>query len=714
MESARLGLEPGARRTRALAWSLAALGLLAVAATAMMVVLNRSVIHSVDEADPIELILPIGYAIMGALVAIRRPRNPIGWIFLGLAIFGGWPGFAQQYLLHDRHIAALPAAAWIAWTHDWVIAVVFPAGLATFFFLLFPDGRFASRRWRRLGWVAVAFTVVAVALSVVQPATVLEMGRTTLRIRNPIAVRSLDLWKGPVGAVLWIGGIAILVTAMVGTALRMRRSAGEERQQLKWLAYAALGTVTALVVNVVVSLVYRDLSNVWFDLVIVAGFGLAIPISCGVAMLKYGLYEIDVVVNKTVMYVVLAAFFTVVYVAVVVGIGTAIGSNRNPFLTLLAAVVIAAAFNPVRERAKRFANHIVYGKRATPYEVLSEFAERMAGTYALEDVLPRMARILGEGTGARRATVWLRVGQRLRPAAVWGQEDAGVEPVSVDGEALPPMEDVTKVVAVREGGDLLGALSITKPPNEPLATAEEKLIEDLGAQTGLVLRNVRLTEELRANLDELQASRQRIVTAQDEARRRLERNIHDGAQQQLVSLAVKARLAESLADRNPEGQRDLLAQIGQGLQEALEDLRDLARGIYPPLLADQGLVPALAAQARKAPLPVEIEADGLGRYAQEQEAAVYFCTLEALQNIAKYAGASKAVVRLSQQDGHLAFGIEDDGVGFDPSVPSFGTGLQGMADRLAALGGSLVVESRPGAGTTVAGSLPVHSMDPVR
>jgi signal transduction histidine kinase len=704
--SASATLEPVSKRTRALAWSLAALALLAVAATATMVVLNRSAIHSLDEANPIELVLPIAYSIMGALVATRRPRNPIGWIFLGLALFGGLPGLSQQYLLHDLRIHTLPLAAWVAWTHDWILALVFPAGLATFFFLLFPDGRFASRRWRRLGWVAVALTAAGIFADVTQRTIELTQGTRTLRIRSPIGLK-LNLANGPFGWIYWMGGIAILASAIVGTVLRMRRATGEERQQLKWLAYAAVGTIAGIVANIVGFIFDPHLSNAWFDLVILLGFGVAVPLSCGVAMLKHGLYEIDVVVNKTVVYAILAAFFTAVYVAVVVGIGAAIGSTRNPFLTVLAAAVIALAFNPVRDRAKRFANRIVYGRRATPYEVLSEFAERMAGTYSLEDVLPRMARILGEGTGARRASVWLRVGRELRPAALWGDEVEGTGPQTLRGEELPAMPDVTKVVAVRDAGELLGALSVTKPPNEPLALAEDKLVDDLGAQAGLVLRNVRLTEELRANLVELQASRQRIVAAQDEARRRLERNIHDGAQQQLVSLAVQVRLAESMAGRDPEGERDLLGHIQQGLQEAMEDLRDLARGIYPPLLADQGLVAALRAQARKAPLPVEIEADDLGRYPQELEAAVYFCALEALQNVSKYAGASKASVRLSQTDGHLTFEVEDDGAGFDASNTSYGTGLQGMADRLSALGGNLDVRSEPGSGTRVTGRLPV-------
>jgi signal transduction histidine kinase len=259
---------------------------------------------------------------------------------------------------------------------------------------------------------------------------------------------------------------------------------------------------------------------------------------------------------------------------------------------------------------------------------------------------------------------------------------------------------------VRHRGDLLGALSLTKPPGERLTPAEQKLAGDLAAGAGLVLRNVRLTEELLARLEELQASRQRIVAAQDQERRRLERNIHDGAQQQLVALTVKMRLARSLAERDPAKTEAMLGQMEGETNTALEDLRDLARGIYPPLLADKGLPAALEAQGRKSGLPVSVSPDGVGRYPQEVEAAIYFSVLEALQNVAKYADASSVDVTLSAVNGSVRFEVRDDGHGFDPSTTGYGTGLQGIADRLSALGGSVQVRSGPGSGTTVTGEIP--------
>lgn len=238
-------------------------------------------------------------------------------------------------------------------------------------------------------------------------------------------------------------------------------------------------------------------------------------------------------------------------------------------------------------------------------------------------------------------------------------------------------------------------------PNEPLAPAQKQLIRDVAGQAGLVLRNVRLVEELRA-------SRQRLVEAQDEERRRIERNIHDGVQQQLVALAVRLQLLERQIER-PEIARDEAASIRAGATTALEDLRDLARGIYPPLLADEGLAAALEAQVRRAAVPVVLETDGIGRYPHVLESAVYFCTLEALNNVAKYARATRARVRLAAEEGHIVFEVTDEGAGFDPTAVAGGTGLQGMVDRVEAAGGVLEILSAPGEGTTVRGLVPVEA-----
>jgi signal transduction histidine kinase len=418
-------------------------------------------------------------------------------------------------------------------------------------------------------------------------------------------------------------------------------------------------------------------------------------------------------------------FITAVYAGLVVGVGTLAGNRRSPLLAALAGAVVAVAFQPVRQRAGRLANRVVYGRRATPYQVLSDFAQRIGGTYAAGDVLPQMAQIVAAGTGAEQVVVWLRVDDELRPEAASDGSSATpsavdapsagrlpgdppsagplpLAPLPVDGEVMPPVPGVDLSVPVVHRGELLGAISVQMPKDEPLRPAGEQLVADVASQAGLVLSNAGLIEDLRA-------SRQRLVAAQDQERRRLERNIHDGAQQDLVAMAIKIRLAATAVNEEPA--MEMLGELQADAAAALENLRDLARGIYPPLLADLGLAAALNAQAAKSPVPVAVEADGIGRYPQDTEAAVYFCCLEALQNIVKYASASSARICLQAQDGTLRFTVSDDGSGYDARRTPLGSGQRNMADRLAALGGRLDVRSAPGRGTTITAQLPSAAGD---
>jgi signal transduction histidine kinase len=490
--------------------------------------------------------------------------------------------------------------------------------------------------------------------------------------------------------------------------LRMRRAHGDERQQLKWIAYAVLVTVVAVVAFVF--LAGTVLPSWTFDVPIILGFGVAFPIAIGVAVFKYRLYEIDVVISRTIVYSTLAAFITAVYVGIAVGIGTLVGSGGKPNLglSILATAIVAVGFQPVRERVQKIANRLVYGKRATPYEVLAQFSERVAESYAADEVMPRMARVLAEGTGAQRTDVWLRSGATWRDAAVWPVDAPRSEVLPTRDDALPAVTGNLVMVEVRHQGDLLGALSVTKRTGESLTPVEENLLAHLAGQAGLVLKNVGLASDLRARLVELRASRQRLVTAQDEERRRLERNLHDGAQQHLVALKVKLGLAEMLMARDPQKAMATLEQLKGDADEALETLRDLARGIYPPLLAEKGLVAALESQARKATVPVSVGADGVGRYSQDVEAAVYFSVLEALQNVQKYAQASAVTVTLRQAGGQLQFCVGDDGRGFDTATVVRGSGLVNMSDRVDSLGGAIAIDSTLGSGTRLKGSIPVY------
>jgi signal transduction histidine kinase len=660
----------------------------------------------VDNGEPLENQIPyvIAFSLfgaVGALIVSRDRRNTIGLLLL-------WASFvtAMSFLTGEILTRAVKEghgdSMWLAIcgllnAFGWLLGI-----LPTVFLLplLFPDGHLPSPRWRPYLWFIFVFLGL-LGLDLVLGSRTLTGSTETVGVDNPFYVNAVGELGEP-DLVIGILFPIMLVTSVTSLILRYRRSPHLQRQQIRWVVF---GLIVALV-GVTVSSFMKDS----FLTAMIGGTAfLLLPASIGVAVLRFHLYDLDVVVRKTLVYGAFAVFATLIYLGLVVVAGAWLGRD-NSFLTMLAAVVVAVTFQPARGRLNRFANRLVYGERATPYEILSDFSERLGGTYAEEDVLPRMVRILGEGIGAERADVWLSVDHELRDAAAWPAEAESRAPLPLANGAVPALEGMDRVYPVEQSGELLGALAVRMPTSDPLTPADEKLIADLAAQAGLVLRNVRLSEALKARLDELKAAQKRLVSAQDEARRRLERNIHDGAQQQLVALAVKARLARTMTERDPAKATEMLAQIENETQQALEDLRDLARGIYPPLLADKGLGGALESQARKSVVPVDVEWRGTGRYPQEVEAAVYFSCLEALQNVAKYAQASRATIRVREDGGMLTFEVRDDGVGFDPRVTSYGTGLQGMADRLAALDGSVEVTSSRGGGTRVRGWLPASAV----
>ena len=691
-------------------------GFVAVAcalSTVVLAVANSGTIPSFDAADPIGMVMPVTFAAVGALVAARHPRNATGWLFLLIAVVEGVSSVADQYarLALITHPGGFPGAQWALWFTNWSFGLVWPAGAAAMLLLLLPNGHLPSPRWRPLAvFNLVLAAVFIVAFGVLNPATLSPTGGSTPTVSNPTGLAAFAGINQPPWGALWFVALAVVVATASAPFVRLRRARGDERQQLKWIAYAVLVSAVATAAVTVAGIsVQTPAFNIANTIAILLGFGTAVPLAAGVAIFKYGLYEIDVVISRTLVYGSLAVLITGVYVAIAVGIGELVGSGGRPNLglSILATAIVALGFQPARERLQRVANRLVYGKRATPYEVLSQFSSRVAETYAGEEVLARMARVLRDGTGAEAATVWLRGGGELQPAATYPEELVGYEPRAMVNGTLPDLPGATRAVAVRHQQDLLGALSVVKRRGESLTPVEEKMLDDLAHQAGLVLKNVGLTADLRARLEELRASRQRLVSAQDEARRRLERNLHDGAQQHLVALKVKLGLIETLSERNPEQAATMLDQLAGDADEALETLRDLARGIYPPLLAEKGLVAALESQARKATVPVSVEAAGVERYRQDVEATVYFCVLEALQNVQKYAAASRIVVRLGAADGRLSFAVEDDGRGFDIETAARGAGLTNMSDRLDALAGSLRLRSQPGHGSTVSGEIPV-------
>jgi signal transduction histidine kinase len=707
-------VSPPRRWINLLAWGIAGFAYLIIGFAIALAIMNGPALRNIDLVGAfVQAAVPsIAIALVGGLIASRQPRNPIGWLLLFGATATALQGLAGQYAVHTVMVdrGSLPGVEWMAWLGSTVGGLVYP-GTVVLILLLFPNGRLPSTRWRSVMWLDLALAAVNNGLGFLDPAPIASPGVPS--VPNPLVLAHINgLEMGPIGYVVFLGGLLVVLAAAVSLVIRLRRARGAEREQVRWVAYALGTTVLISIAYTLAGLAVPTLqNNVVGNVIVVAGFGLGLPAAIGVAMLRYHLYDIDIVISRTLVYGTLAVLITAVYVGIAVGIGTLVGSGGKPNLglSILATAIVAVGFQSVRERLQKIANRLVYGKRATPYQVLSEFSGRVAESYAAEDVLPRMASVLRDGTGAELATVWVRADGRLRRAAASPVSNAGAEPLDLNGSSSPEIPGADRSVLVRHQGEVLGALTITKRRGESITPIEVKLMDDLAHQAGLVLKNVGLTADLQARLVDLRASRQRLVAAQDDERRRLERNLHDGAQQHLVALKVKLGLAEMLASRDPERARATVAELKHDADEALETLRDLARGIYPPLLADRGLPTALQAQARKATLPVTIEADGIGRYSQDTEAALYFCILEALQNIQKYAQASSAVVRLREDGDRLSVEVADDGRGFDVSTTIRGNGLTNMEDRLDALGGTLQIASSPGNGTTLRMILPVSA-----
>jgi signal transduction histidine kinase len=693
-------------RARRLAWGTWLFSVALLVAGLVLLALDWPAIDSLVTAQVLFFVEAAIVGILGVLIATRRPGNLIGWLLLAIAVaegellvanFAGIRGLLSG--VSPRGWVELPAAL-----------VNSTGGFGVFFLgfviLLFPDGRLLpGPRWRWAAGVAGVVVVTMIAGTVVATAPI-QLSPRLPGVPNPLAVQALDPLTNNNSLLGAVGSFSLFVLLVVAVVVRFRRSRDDQRRQLRWFAFVAGAGLGLLLASFPISAL--PIGTVTSDIAAVC-VTVLVPATIGLAVMRHGLYDIDVFISRSIVYGSLAVFITAVYVGIAVGIGTLVGSGGKPNLglSILATAIVAVGFQPVQERLQRVANRLVYGKRATPYEVLSQFSERVSESYASDDVLPRMARVLAEGTAAELAEVWLGNEDSMRRAAAFPIGSAEPANRHTDMTDIPAVASASRSVDVRHQGEVLGALTVTKRRGEQLTPIEMKLMDDLAHQAGLVLKNVGLTSDLQARLVDLRASRQRLVAAQDVERRKLERNLHDGAQQHLVAIKVKLGLVEMLATRDPEKARSTLVALKSDADDALETVRDLARGIYPPLLAEKGLAAALRSQAAKATLPVEVGDEGIGRYPQETEAALYFCTLEALQNVQKYASASAVVVRVREDAGQLQVEVTDDGRGFDVASITRGAGLTNMEDRLDALGGILEIDSTPGSGTTLRASIPV-------
>jgi two-component system, NarL family, sensor kinase len=549
--------------------------------------------------------------------------------------------------------------------------------------VLFPDGRLPSRRWRAVVVLAVAATVLLVAGYTVWSWPWSDRLVVVTEQPSDIGIAPVLLTTG------WLLLLGAVGAGIVSLGVRWRAATPDQRSQLRpvILSGSVLGVVAVALFPV---------QRVWVPAVLLAL--VVFLTSYVVAVLRFRLHELDVVVNRAVVASLLAALVTALYLGVVVGVGSLIGRRVDtPLLPLVAVGLIAVLFEPARHRVRSLVDRVLYGRDADAYEVLSELASRLRDAGSAEQVASQVASLLVRGSGASAARIHLQLPDRAEQLALAGAAD---EPVAL---TAPVLHD----------GEQVGEVTLHARTPADLAPDAGDLVADVTGMLGAVLRNALLTAELREQVAALRRSRQRLVEAQDSARRDLERDLHDGAQARLVALRLQVGLLDAeLAGHGTLAEavhlRQRCGQLASEVDEAIRDLRRLAHGLRPPILESDGLVAALRAATRGLPTAVELDGGGLGRFPPAVEAAVYFACLESIRNATAHAAADRVEVGLAADAGVLRFWVADDGIGFDPDRIVRGRGLESLDDRISGLGGSLVVSSRPGDGTRVEGIVPTN------
>jgi signal transduction histidine kinase len=583
--------------------------------------------------------------------------------------------------------------------------------LSVHLLLALPDGRLGSRARRAAAGLAYA-AAAAAGLALVA------------------AGRPFSPWAA---AVAW--PLAAL-SALPAVRLRYLAAVGRDRQRLQWMAVGGLlAAVGALAAGVLYLLVG------WPAPVAAVAAGCSVLLALG--MMAGEVSGLGPSGGRVLVQVAAIAGFTAVvaaiYVVVVLGIGTPPHDSADREilgLSMLAAAVAAIGFLPARDRLVASATRLVYGAREAPDETLRTFGSRMTRAISMDELLLQLAESLRKTMALTSAEVYTGAGEVLERAAavpdtgprsvvVTARERAVVARAGVSGNAwtavwLPAvlagrLQVHLRVAPVSHGGELLGLIIAERPAAaDPFSEEDDRVLAELARQVGLAVHNARLDtalqttlDELRKQADELRQSRARVVASGDAERRRVERNLHDGAPQHLVAMAVNLRLARDIIAEDPAAAAEMMDELADEVRNTIRELRELAHGIYPPLLADSGLGEALRAAGNRSPLAVGVTADGIGRYTPEIEAAIYFCCLEALQNAAKHAPAARVAVRVWEESGGLLFSVSDDGPGFDSAAATGGQGFVNMADRLGAIGGTVRWESQPGQGAQVLGTVPL-------
>jgi signal transduction histidine kinase len=647
-------------------------------------------------------LIGVSFTAVGLFVVGKRPGNREGWLFVATGLASATMFLARQYGLFagERPHSVLPWVTWVTWLGVWPLPLVLVLTGVTL--MCFPDGRLPSPRWRVVVLAALAVGIPAALASALWP---LEYAENSLRVPHPLRTPGYDtaqlVWN-VLGPASYLG---LQVAWAVGVVVRMRRATGDEARRMRWFVYAVVMEVTAMFAGLLA-----------FGTATVGVLAVpVIPVAAGVAIVKYRLYDIDLVISKTLVVGAMAAIVTAGYVAVVVGVGRLVGvaPGSNPALPIVATALVAVAFEPARRRVQQLADQLVYGHRPSPYEALSRLSAQLSGSGGHTDLFAGLASTVADSVGATEVALWIGTEDNLVAVASWPPGSNEMSRLAAP-RTLASLDsgDRTHVRAIVHQGILRGAVTLTKAPGETFSRTEERLLHDLAAQAGLVIDHVGLGAELQQRLHqisrqaaELQAAAKRIVAAQYEARRRIERDLHDGAQQQLVTLAlslqtVSARAAKLGDDQLVGKVEEARAQLSQGLAE----LREMARGIHPAILTQEGLEAALSFLAERAALPVTVDVCLGRRLGQDVEATAYFVAKEALTNAAKHSGASRVTVSGRLHDDRLSIEVADDGRGGVDG--RWGGGLQGLVDRLATLNGRLVVHSPAGGGTRLTAEIP--------
>ncbi|MDP9346387.1 MAG: histidine kinase [Actinomycetota bacterium] len=666
------------RRVAALAWALCAV--MAVASAVFLALgpgrpVPADVFGGIGGAA--FLVLLLAFATVGAIVAARVPENPIGWLFCVTGIVVGATLLAWAYADYGLHASQrLPGAAAAASVPGEPTAALI--GLA---FLLFPDGRLPSRRWRGAVYVLVFAAVLLLVTDVLRPG---PFDDPFAMVSSPLGVPGT---RAAMDAANNVGWLLVLVGIALGAGsllVRLRRARGVERRQLELVL--AVGAVVATVACLdMASWLVWPRGHLQIRMAVMGICFAAFPVAAGVAIVRYRLYDIDVVVNRTLVYVTSTALLAAAYGLTTLLLGTALGRG-SAWTTAGATLVVAVAFRPLRARVQDAVDRRFNRARYEAQRRISGFLEELrAGRAAPEAIEGLLRELVSDPRLELR--FFLAESERY-----------------VDARGMPTgdsADDTRQRTPIERAGAPVGMI-LHRPPSPEQPDLLPRLVE----AGGLAIEIARLRVELRRRLAEVEASRARIVAAGYEERRRIERDLHDGAQQRLVSIGLAMRHAQhELRDGSPGRAGETLDGAVEELSVAIEELRELARGL-PPAQLDAGLAPALRELAGRAPLPVEVRATA-PRLPPGVEAAAYFIACEGLTNAVKHARASKVVLSAGQDNGTLVVSVADDGIG--GAARGEGSGLSGLADRVVAQGRMLTIESRPGEGTTLTAELPCGS-----